>query len=68
MEGGMRIIVQCKAHKKPVGPHVARDLYGTLISSHARRAVLASTSGFTPGVIEFIRGKPIELLSVDTHG
>lgn len=62
---GEHVIVQCKAHGKPVGPHVVRDLYGTFTQSEASRAILASTSGFTSGVKNFVLGKEIELLSVD---
>jgi len=64
-EGGARIIVQCKRHKKPVGPHAARDLYGTLINSRAQGAILASVSGFTPGVLEFVERKRIKLVSLE---
>jgi len=62
---GKMIIVQCKQHSKPVGPAVARELYGTLIASGADSAILACTSGFTTGVLEFVRDKPIELLDVE---
>ena len=64
IKDGKKIIVQCKAHKKPIGPHTARDLYGTLVNSKADKAILASTSGFTKGVMEFVVGKPIELVAV----
>lgn len=56
------IIVQCKAHKKPVGPNVARELYGTLMAYKAHQAILASISGFSPGVREFVKSKPIKLI------
>lgn len=59
------IIVQCKQHNKSVGPHVIRDLYGTLISSKANSAILVCTSGFTSGVYEYAKGKPIELIDID---
>jgi hypothetical protein len=62
---GKKIIVQCKAHQKPVGPHVIRDLYGTLASSKADEAILASISGFTSGVREYALGKPIYLVSLE---
>jgi restriction system protein len=62
--GTIKTIVQCKAHSKPVGPGVARDLYGALIASRAQSAILASTSGFTRGVYSFSEGKRIELLSL----
>lgn len=61
---GNGTIVQCKAHKKPIGPAVAREVYGTLRAHKARTAILVSKSGFTRGVIEFARGKPIHLWDV----
>jgi len=54
-------IVQCKAHKSPISPAVVRELYGTLKHFGAPKAILISKSGFTKGVYEFIRGKPISL-------
>jgi hypothetical protein len=62
---GVKFIVQCKNHKSPVGPAVVRELYGALLASDASHAILASTSGFTKGVHEFVNGKPIELISLD---
>ena len=56
------VIVQCKGHEKPAGVGVARDLYGALIDARADSAVLACPSGFTKGVVDFVRGKPIELV------
>jgi HJR/Mrr/RecB family endonuclease len=64
-EGTSKIIVQCKAHKQPVGPAVARELYGTQQHFRAKKAVLASLSGFTKGVMEYVKDKPIELLDID---
>jgi len=61
---GARVIVQCKAHSKSVTPGVARELYGTLIASGAQSAILASVSGFGPGVHDFISGKPIRLIDL----
>lgn len=63
---GKRTIVQCKEHSKPVGPAVARELYGSLVASDADSAILACTSGFTIGVFDFVRNKPIELVDVET--
>jgi len=69
-KGGKKIIVQCKAHKRPVGTSVVRDLYGTLINfqeahPEADKAILASTAGFTSGVEEFVKDKPIRLISLE---
>ena len=60
-----KIAVQCKAHSKPVGPAVVRDLYGTMTSGGYSKAILVSKSGFTKGVYEFAAGKPIELITVN---
>ncbi len=57
-------IVQCKAHSGPIGPAVARELYGTLQHFSAPAAILASTSGFTKGVRVFARNKPIVLMDL----
>jgi hypothetical protein len=59
-----REIVQCKAHCGPIGPAIARELYGTLQHFGAPAAILASTSGFTKGVVAFARDKPIRLMGL----
>ena len=59
-------IIQCKAHSKPVGPAIARELYGTLRAFKARSAILVSRSGFTSGVSDFAKGKPIRLWDEST--
>jgi len=62
---GKNIIVQCKGHKKPIGPAVVRELYGTLIEHKyvADSAILVCPSGFTKGAKESILGKPMQLIS-----
>ena len=57
-------IVQCKAHKNPVGPSVIRDLYGTLVGSKCDVGILVNLGGFTQGVFDFVEGKPILLLDI----
>lgn len=61
---GKTIVVQCKATRAPVGPAVARELYGALLASGADEAVLAATAGVTVGVRRFASGKPIRLLGM----
>ena len=60
---GKKTVVQCKAHKAPVGPAIVRELYGSMVASGADNAILACTGGFTRGVWEFAEDKPIELIS-----
>ena len=62
-KSGKTTVVQCKSHKAPVGPAVARELYGSMMDFGADRALLVCTGGFTRGVNEFVKGKPIKLLS-----
>lgn len=61
---GSKILVQCKAHKKPVGPHIVRDLFGVMQSEKADRGILINLGGFTQGVIDFANGKKITLLDL----
>ena len=63
IKDGKKTVVQCKAHKAPVGPAIARELYGSLMHFEADSAILACTGGFTSGVRDFVREKPIELIS-----
>ena len=60
---GKTTVVQCKSHQSPVGPAIARELFGSLVHFGADNAILACTGGFTRGVKEFVRGKPIALIS-----
>jgi low affinity Fe/Cu permease len=62
-KNGLTTVVQCKRHTAPVGPAIARDMYGAMVSFGADDAILACTSGFTPGVLEFVKGKRISLVS-----
>ncbi|MCQ4574210.1 MAG: restriction endonuclease [Candidatus Brocadiales bacterium] len=64
-KGWHKVIVQCKVHKNPVGPAVVRDLYGAMKHAKAKRAILACTSGFTKGVKQFAKHKPIDLINMN---
>jgi restriction endonuclease len=62
--GGLRGVVQCKAHVACVGPHVIRDLYGVTYHSRADFGIIVSRGGFSQGAIDFARDKPILFLDV----
>lgn len=64
-QGGLTILVQCKAHRGPVGPSAVRDLYGTLSHFGGQEAWLISTHGFTQGAVEFAKGKPVHLFQIN---
>jgi restriction system protein len=62
---GKKIVVQCKAHQKPVPPGAVRELFGTLLHEKADEGWLMSRSGFTVGAAKFATGKPIRLLDLN---
>ena len=62
-KNGKTTVVQCKSHQSPVGPAIVRELFGSLVAFRADNAILACTGGFTRGVKQFVRGKPIDLIS-----
>jgi hypothetical protein len=64
LKEGRRITVQCKAHRKPIGPSAVRDLYGTLVHREDDEGWLISLSGFTRGAKQFAEGKPIRLKEI----
>lgn len=62
---GKKIIVQCKAHSNPVGPAIARELYGSLFHHKADEAWLIALAGVTYGVKDFIKEKPIRVFELN---
>ncbi len=61
---GKYIIVQCKAHAKPIGSPDVMKLLGSLHHFSANEAVLASTNGFTDSAKVVAKGQPIKLIDV----
>lgn len=61
------VAVQCKAHAKPVGPAVVRDLYGAMRSANPEytRGILATRSGATSGAYDFVLTLPIDIWNMD---
>ena len=65
-KGGVPGIVQCKAFKRPVGPAVVRELFGTLAHHDgATIAYLATTNGVTQSARDWCNGKPIKIVTPD---
>ena len=62
-KNGKTTVVQCKAHKRPASPAMVRELYGSMYAFGADSAILACTGGFSGGVRDFARGRPIQLIS-----
>lgn len=58
-----KIIIQCKAHKSPVGPRPIRELFGVLSSGefNAASAIIVCLGGFTSGARDFAIKNNIQL-------
>ena len=61
----MRIVVQCKNQKLPVGPGVVRQLFGSLLDEKANAAILVASAGWSKASAEFASGKNIHLIAVE---
>jgi restriction system protein len=60
--GGKRAIVQCKRYRRPVGPDVVRELYGTLIHERVAHAFLVTTADISNSARQWAAGKPMTLI------
>jgi restriction endonuclease Mrr len=56
---------RCKRYKNVVGPHVVRDLWGTMDSLGYSEGCVVTTTGFSKGVKEFVKGKKIYLIDLN---
>ncbi len=63
---GKKTVVQCKGYEDPAGPNIVRELFGSMHHFKADSAILVCTGGFTRGVWDFVKGKPIRLMSAKT--
>lgn len=61
----LKTIVQCKAHKKPIGPNDIRALFGVMKADGADGAILINLGGFTQGVKDFAQTNNIVLMDVN---
>lgn len=62
---GRKIAVQCKRYKKSVGPHVIRDLWGTMNVNGYDEGCIVTTTGFTSGVKSFALNKNVHLVDLN---
>ena len=60
---GGKVIVQAKRYRNTVGVSAVRDLYGTVMNEGAAKGILVATSGYGKAAYDFVRNKPLELLS-----
>lgn len=61
-QGGKRAIVQCKRYRRPIGPDIVRELYGTLIHERVSHAFLVTTADISDSAREWAQGKPMTLI------
>lgn len=64
-KGARRIAVQCKRYKNSVGPHVIRDLWGTMNHLNFNEGCIVTTTGFTKGVTDFAQSRDIFLIDLN---
>jgi hypothetical protein len=62
---GVKAVVQCKAHKRPIGPGPVRELYGVMTHEGVTKGIIACLGGFTQGAVDFAKGKSVELLGIE---
>jgi restriction system protein len=60
--GGKRAIVQCKRYRRPVGPEVVRELFGTMIHEQVSHAFLVTTAGISKSARKWAQDKPMTLI------
>ncbi|MFE7193636.1 restriction endonuclease [Kitasatospora sp. NPDC057541] len=60
---GGRIVIQAKRYRSTVSPTAVRDLDSTVRHHGAIKGILVTTAGFGPGSYEYIRNKPLSLVS-----
>ncbi|MDP2885348.1 MAG: restriction endonuclease [Ignavibacteria bacterium] len=72
---GGKIVIQAKRYTNTVGVSAVRDLYGTVMNEGATKGILVTTADYGPDAYEFVKGKPLTLLSgsnllhlLDKHG
>ena len=65
-KSNLTTIIQCKAHKNPIGPATIRELFGVLSSGDfkAESAIVVCLGGFTIGAREFANKNNIVLWDV----
>lgn len=60
---GGKIVIQAKRYTNVVGVSAVRDLYGTVMNEGATKGILVTTATYGPDAYEFVKNKPLTLLS-----
>lgn len=59
---GLRIVVQCKKYSKPVGNRAVQEIVAAIAHEDAQRAVVVTTSGYTPAAEQLAASNDVLLL------
>lgn len=62
-KAGIRLVLQCKLHKSPVGNKAVQEAVGARYHVRARHAAVVTGAGFTRSAIELGRSTGVHLLS-----
>jgi restriction system protein len=60
---GGKIVIQAKRYTNVVGVSAVRDLWGTVMNEGAMKGILVTTSNFGSDAYDFVKGKPLTLIS-----
>lgn len=60
---GGKYVIQAKRYNNTVGVSAVRDLFGTVLNEGAVKGILVTTSSFGKDSIEFVKNKPLTLIS-----
>lgn len=60
---GGKVVIQAKRYKNTVEVGAVRDLFGSVHNERATKGILVTTSGYGKASFEFVKDKPLELLS-----
>ena len=63
--GGQRVCVQCKKYTKPVGVSAVQEVIGARGFYGCQRAIVATTTGFTPAARQLAGKNGVELVIIN---
>lgn len=63
--GGQKVCVQCKKYSKPVGVSAVQEVIGARGFYGCQRAIVATTTGFTPAARQLAEKNGVELVIIN---
>ncbi len=62
---GNRFAVQCKRYQARIGPAPVREFFAAMIDQGFEDGIFVTTSGYTPGALDFVAAKSILLVDIE---